>query len=63
MTCSLCGKKLKDVDLMVTGNDHAICSFCITYACEILMERVRTNGIKGLSHSEVGTINTEFIKP
>jgi ATP-dependent Clp protease ATP-binding subunit ClpX len=41
-TCSFCGRKKKDVDLMVSGIHAHICNFCIDQAFQILQEEKKT---------------------
>lgn len=38
VTCSFCGRKKKDVDLMVSGIHAHICNLCIDQAYQILLE-------------------------
>jgi ATP-dependent Clp protease ATP-binding subunit ClpX len=42
VTCSFCGRKKKDVDLMVSGIHAHICNFCIDQAFQILQEEKKT---------------------
>jgi len=42
VTCSFCGRKKKDVDLMVSGIHAHICNFCIDQAYQILLEEQKT---------------------
>ncbi len=48
VTCSFCGRKKKDVDLMVSGIHAHICNYCIDQAFQILQEEKKTkdNGDK-----------------
>lgn len=48
VTCSFCGRKKKDVDLMVSGIHAHICNYCIDQAFQILQEEKKTkdNGNK-----------------
>jgi ATP-dependent Clp protease ATP-binding subunit ClpX len=42
VTCSFCGRKKKDVDLMVSGIHAHICNYCIDQAFQILQEEKKT---------------------
>lgn len=42
VTCSFCGRKKKDVDLMVSGIHAHICNYCIDQAFQILKEEKKT---------------------
>ncbi|NJN27610.1 MAG: ATP-dependent Clp protease ATP-binding subunit ClpX [Cyclobacteriaceae bacterium] len=42
VTCSFCGRKKKDVDLMVSGIHAHICNHCIDQAFQILKEEKKT---------------------
>lgn len=42
VTCSFCGRKKKDVDLMVSGIHAHICNHCIDQAFQILQEEKKT---------------------
>lgn len=42
VTCSFCGRKKKDVDLMVSGIHAHICNLCIDQAYQILLEEQKT---------------------
>ncbi len=42
VTCSFCGRKKKDVDLMVSGIHAHICNHCIDQAYQILLEEQKT---------------------
>ncbi|MDZ7607214.1 MAG: ATP-dependent Clp protease ATP-binding subunit ClpX [Cyclobacteriaceae bacterium] len=42
VTCSFCGRKKKDVDLMVSGIHAHICNFCIDQAYQIFQEEKKT---------------------
>ncbi len=48
VTCSFCGRKKKDVDLMVSGIHAHICNYCIDQAYQIHLEEKKTkeNGDK-----------------
>jgi hypothetical protein len=61
LICSFCEKKLSDVDIMITGKTGCICGVCTTFAAEILMEKIRSNGIKGLSSVNKGERNSVFL--
>ena len=42
VTCSFCGRKKKDVELMVSGIHAHICNYCIDQAHQILLEEQKT---------------------
>ncbi len=42
VTCSFCGRKKKDVELMVSGIHAHICNHCIDQAYQILLEEQKT---------------------
>ncbi len=42
VTCSFCGRKKKDVDLMVSGIHAHICNYCIDQAFQIFQEEKKT---------------------
>jgi len=42
VTCSFCGRKKKDVDLMVSGIHAHICNYCIDQAYQIFQEEKKT---------------------
>lgn len=42
ITCSFCGRRKKDVDLMVSGIHAHICNLCIDQAHQILLEEQKT---------------------
>jgi ATP-dependent Clp protease ATP-binding subunit ClpX len=42
VTCSFCGRKKKDVELMVSGIHAHICNYCIDQAYQILLEEQKT---------------------
>ncbi len=42
ITCSFCGRRKKDVDLMVSGIHAHICNLCIDQAYQILQEEQKT---------------------
>lgn len=46
VTCSFCGRKKKDVDLMVSGIHAHICNHCIDQAYQILVEEQKTKDNK-----------------
>ena len=46
VTCSFCGRKKKDVDLMVSGIHAHICNYCIDQAYQILQEEQKTKDSK-----------------
>ncbi len=46
VTCSFCGRKKKDVDLMVSGIHAHICNYCIDQAYQILLEEQKTKNSK-----------------
>lgn len=46
VTCSFCGRKKKDVDLMVSGIHAHICNYCIDQAFQILQEEKKTKETK-----------------
>ena len=46
ITCSFCGRKKKDVDLMVSGIHAHICNLCIDQAYQILLEEQKTRDQK-----------------
>ncbi len=46
VTCSFCGRKKKDVDLMVSGIHAHICNYCIDQAYQILQEENKTRDTK-----------------
>lgn len=46
VTCSFCGRKKKDVDLMVSGIHAHICNHCIDQAYQILLEEQKTKDSK-----------------
>ncbi len=46
VTCSFCGRKKKDVDLMVSGIHAHICNYCIDQAYQILLEEQKTKDNK-----------------
>ena len=46
VTCSFCGRKKKDVDLMVSGIHAHICNYCIDQAYQILQEENKTRETK-----------------
>jgi len=46
ITCSFCGRKKKDVDLMVSGIHAHICNLCIDQAYQILQEEQKTKDQK-----------------
>jgi ATP-dependent Clp protease ATP-binding subunit ClpX len=46
VTCSFCGRKKKDVDLMVSGIHAHICNYCIDQAYQILLEEQKTKDSK-----------------
>ena len=46
VTCSFCGRKKKDVDLMVSGIHAHICNYCIDQAYQILLEEQKTKNDK-----------------
>lgn len=39
-TCSFCGRKKKDVDLLLSGMDALICNFCIEQGFELVQEEL-----------------------
>jgi ATP-dependent Clp protease ATP-binding subunit ClpX len=45
VTCSFCGRKKKDVDLMVSGIHAHICNYCIDQAFQILQEEKKTKEV------------------
>jgi ATP-dependent Clp protease ATP-binding subunit ClpX len=45
VTCSFCGRKKKDVDLMVSGIHAHICNYCIDQAFQILQEEKKTKDV------------------
>lgn len=47
VTCSFCGRKKKDVDLMVSGIHAHICNNCIDQAFQILQEEKKTKEVDG----------------
>jgi ATP-dependent Clp protease ATP-binding subunit ClpX len=42
ITCSFCGRKKKDVELMVSGIHAHICNICIEQAHQILQDEQNT---------------------
>ncbi|MFT4032818.1 MAG: ATP-dependent Clp protease ATP-binding subunit ClpX [Siphonobacter sp.] len=48
-SCSFCGRKKKDVDLLLSGMDALICNFCIEQGWELVQEEL---GIKSKKKEE-----------
>ncbi len=61
-SCSFCGKKRKDVDLLITGLSAAICDTCVTQAYELVQDEAKAKQDKAFGLTQENISKPAIIK-
>lgn len=61
-SCSFCGKKRKDVNLLITGLSAAICDSCVTQAYELVQDEAKAKQDKAFGLTQENISKPAIIK-
>ena len=57
VSCSFCGRRKSEVDLLLSGIDAHICNHCITQGNQVVMEELNTKEKKDPKKSKLPKLN------